>query len=63
MMTNEELQKMSEGELQKELTDATAKLVKHKMAIQTRESLATSQLNHLRKYVARIKTFKRQLQS
>lgn len=63
MLTSQELQKMSPQELDKELIESMAKLMKLHLALYSRESRSVAELNNLRKYVARIKTFKHQLQN
>lgn len=63
MLTKEELKKLSEKDLDAEITEAHAKLIKINVALHSREDKAVSQLKILRKYIARIKTYKHQLQA
>ncbi len=62
MLTKEELKKLADKDLDIELTEAQSKLVKLGIALNARETKSVSELKTLRKYIARIKTFKHELE-
>lgn len=61
MLTVEEIRKMSEKELLEELRRSKLDLLKARLGVASRQMKETSKLKALRKYIARIKTFKRML--
>lgn len=61
MLTKEEIRKLSDKDLDAEIAEANAKLVKLSVSLNSRETKSVAQLKILRKYIARIKTIKREL--
>ncbi|MFA6521555.1 MAG: 50S ribosomal protein L29 [Candidatus Gracilibacteria bacterium] len=61
MFTVEEIKKLSEKDLLEEIRKSKFELLKTRLGISSRQSKETSKLKELRKYIARIKTFKRML--
>ncbi|MBI2638930.1 50S ribosomal protein L29 [Candidatus Peregrinibacteria bacterium] len=61
MVSTDELQKMTEKELEEELRKSGLDLLKLRLGVASRQTKETSKLKLLRKYIARIKTLKRML--
>lgn len=61
MISLDELQKMTEKELEEELRKSGFDLLKLRLGVSSRQTKETSKLKLLRKYIARIKTLKRML--
>ncbi len=61
MLTTEEIKKLSAKDLDQEITESQSKLVKLYVSLHAREAKSVAELKTLRKYIARIKTFKHQL--
>lgn len=61
MLSLDELQKMTEKELEEELRKSGFDLLKLRLGVSSRQTKETSRLKLLRKYIARIKTLKRML--
>lgn len=61
MLSLDEIQKMTEKELEEELRKSGFDLLKLRLGVSSRQTKETSKLKLLRKYIARIKTLKRML--
>ncbi len=61
MLSLDELQKMTDKELEEELKKSGLNLLKLRLGVTSRQTKETSKLKVLRKYIARIKTLKRML--
>lgn len=61
MISLDELQKMTEKELEEELRKSGFDLLKLRLGVSSRQTKETSKLKLLRKYIARIKTLKHML--
>lgn len=63
MLSLDEIQKMTEKELEEELRKSGFDLLKLRLGVSSRQTKETSKLKLLRKYIARIKTLKRMLKT